>query len=140
MLFFSVAECQEDGCPWHNWPWGAWDVPHRGSGDWSLCQSYDDSQSGLGFTSNLLNWLKNSCCCCCCFFFSVNFFEDPVAEIHQHHCKEYRKIYKLAKLEKWCVSNEQWHSCKVAKSYGCLCMYSGKHKLVPHHSGLCRIL
>ena len=33
-------------------------MPHRGSGDRSLCQSYDDSQSGLGFTSNLLNCLK----------------------------------------------------------------------------------
>ena len=71
-FFFSVAECQEDGCSWHNWPWGTWDVPHRGSGDRGLCQSYDDSQSGsMGFTSNLLNWLKNSCCCfCCCFLFS----------------------------------------------------------------------
>ena len=50
------------------------------------------------------------------FFFSVNFFKDTVVKIHQHHCKEYLKIYKLAKLEKWCVSNEQWYSCKVAKS------------------------
>ena len=34
-------------------------MPHRGSGDRGLCQSYDDSQSGsMGFTSNLLNWLK----------------------------------------------------------------------------------
>ena len=70
-FFYSLAECQEDDCSRHNWPWGTWDVSHRGGGDRSLCQSYDDSQSGLGFTSNLLNLLENSYR----FFFSVSFVQ-----------------------------------------------------------------
>ena len=71
-------------------------MPHRGGGDRSLCQSYDDSQSGLGFTSNLLNWLENSYC----FFFLSQLCADPVVKIHQQLCKEDLEIYKLITLEK----------------------------------------
>ena len=78
-------------------------MPHRGSGDRSLCESYDDSQSGLGFTSLLLYFStgqKTVVVVFFVFFFSVNVFKDTVVKIHQHHCKEYLKIYKLAKLQK----------------------------------------